>query len=259
MAPELVIAAVSASCAVLLTVGGVVVGRAFGDMANRTRNAKSQATITSLQQSLQEALTKADAARAEVEALRVDTDEKVSQALGAELAKSEKSEEAFDTLTSRLEETEARLKKAQAAADEADKEFTIVREKLDKTEKRLAEANRRVAELESAAGDTKASSLEEELAEAKRALIKLEVVEKERDHALRRIRELDAELRKHEELPKATSSAASEELEKLRGEVTAANERVAVSERVMEGVRARSNMLSQELKKVKAELAALKG
>ncbi len=254
MAPELVIAAVSASCAVLLTVGGVLVGRAFGDMASRTRAAKSQATITSLQQSLQDALAKADAARAEVEALRVDSDEKVSQALGAEMAKSE----TFDALKTRLEDTEAKLKKAQAAADEADKEFTIVREKLDKTEKRLAEANRRLAELESAGGDTKSSALEAELAEAKRAVTKLEVVEKERDHALRRIRELDAELRKHEELPKVASSA-SEELEKLRAEVAAANERVAVSERVMEGVRARSNMLSQELKKTKAELAALKG
>lgn len=277
MAPELIIAVVSASSAVLLTVGGLVAGRGMGDMASRQKRMDMQATINSLRDKLQEAITKADGARAQMEALRVDTDNRPAARIeGVEPEK-------LAAVEARLAETEAKLKKAEAAADEADKEFSIVREKLDKTEKRLAEANRQVAELEgSAKGDNRLEALEAELADAKRLAIKLEVVEKERDHALRRIRELDkkpaeeARLRTLTEQLKASEAArakleqqlresapgkpvtGSDEVEKLRAEVAAANERIAVSERVMDGVRARSNMLAQELKNTKAELESLK-
>jgi chromosome segregation ATPase len=277
MAPELIIAAVSASSAVLLTVGGLVAGRGIGDMASRKKRMEMQATINALRDKLQEAITKADGARAEIEGLRVDME--------ARPAPSDRVEtENLAQLEARLADTEAKLKKAESAADEADKEFSIVREKLDKTEKRLAEANRRVSELEdSAKSDDRAEALEVELADAKRLAVKLEVVEKERDHALRRIRELDKkpgeearirtvteQLKASEaarakleqqlrELSAAKPEAGSDELEKLRAEVEAANERIAVSERVMDGVRARSNMLAQELKKTKAELDDLKG
>lgn len=277
MAPELIIALVSASSAVLLTVGGLVAGRAMGDMASRKKRMDMQATINSLRDKLQEAITKADGARAQMEAMRVDTESKpASKGEGIEPEK-------LAEVEARLAETEANLKKAEVAADEADKEFSIVREKLDKTEKRLAEANRRVADLEgAAAGDERLEALEAELENAKRLAVKLEVVEKERDHALRRIRELDkkpaeeARLRTLTEQLKASEAArvkleeqlresapekpatGSDEVEKLRAEVEAANERIAVSERVMDGVRARSNMLAQELKNTKAELEALK-
>ena len=67
------------------------------------------------------------------------------------------------------------------------------------------------------------------------------------------MQELEAEGRKRDELSKTLPSTV--EIERLRAEIVAANERVAISERVMEGVRARSNMLSQEIKKLKAAAA----
>ncbi|MCU0690249.1 MAG: hypothetical protein MUF54_02485, partial [Polyangiaceae bacterium] len=52
---------------------------------------------------------------------------------------------------------------------------------------------------------------------------------------------------------------ADEGVARLAQELQNAQERNAVAERVMEGVRARSSMLAQELKNVRAELAQLKG
>jgi chromosome segregation ATPase len=291
MAPELIIAAVSASCAVLLVVGSLVVGRATAEMAFRRKRLELQATLASLRDRLQEESTKADAARAEAESLRLDADERVSQALGAEMAKSENSEQSLEDLRAKLAETEAKLVKAETVADDADKEFSIVRDKLDQTEKRLAEANRRLAAADGEASDgdqsEKVAALEQELQAAKKSAAKLAIVESERDQALKRIREMDkqpnesarirtleervktaeaaaakltAELRTRDERIESLSSSSKDqgEVDKLQEELASANERLVVSERVMEGVRARSNMLSQELKRVKAELAASK-
>jgi len=292
MAPELIIAAVSASCGVLLVVGSLVVGRATAEMVFRKKRLELQATVASLRERLQEESTKADAARAEAESLRLDADERVSQALGAEMAKSEDAGQSLEDLRAKLADTEAKLVKAEAIADDADKEFSIVRDKLDQTEKRLAEANRRLAaadDREASDGDPseKVAALEQELEVAKKSAAKLAIVESERDQALKRIRELDkkpdesdkirtleeriktaeaaaakltAELRTRDERIESLSSSSKDQgdVDKLREELASANERLVVSERVMEGVRARSNMLSQELKRVKAELAESK-
>lgn len=292
MPPETIIAAVSTSCGVLLVIGSLMVGRATADRAFRRKRAEMHATVTSLRERLQESLTKADAARAQAEALRLESDERVSQALGEQMAKTEAGDQALEDCRSKVAELQAKLHKAEAATDEADKEFSIVREKLDQTEKRLAEANRRLAAADSGAGGSEGDeqaakrieALENELDVAKRAAAKLPVIEKERDQALRRIRELDKKpdgdkrardleaklaaaeaekaelerkLRSSEQKSETTAAPVADEGEvaTLRADLEVAKERLAVSERVMEGVRARSNMLSAEVKRLKAELA----
>ncbi|HNS97785.1 MAG TPA: hypothetical protein PLJ27_20110 [Polyangiaceae bacterium] len=250
MAPEWVILVTSTVCALLMTLGGVLVGWAKGEMGCWSHTQKLQASLSSAQRSAQEALAKADAAKVEADSLRTKANQH------AEDISRDTKAPASEELMARLEATEAKLSKALISADEADKEFTIVREKLDKTEKRLAEANRRLADRGDDDGGM-AGALEAERTTTKRLTERLEKVEKERDDAMERVKSLASKLRAQEDA--ATKAPSEQQMEALRQEVEVAKERVAVSERVMEGVRARSAMLSQELKKVKAELAALKG
>lgn len=283
MSPEIVVAAVSASCAVLLVVGSLLVGSAMADRSSRKKRGELQASLAALREQLKEASTKADAARAEAEALKLESEEKLSEVLGQEMAKSDRE---VEELKEQLADSEAKLKKAKAAASEADKEFTILRDKLDKTEKRLAQLERTANESDNKDDSlqTKLDKVEAELSEAKQAATKLTVVERERDAAKKRVAELEkknsdglldlqrklddalaegkrlaSEIEARDERIKAmSSSTAPVNAEQLQQELAAANERVAVSERVMEGVRARSKMLSEELKRVKAELAELR-
>ena len=64
-------------------------------------------------------------------------------------------------------------------------------------------------------------------------------------------------MRSHKQKVEAATAtrADADQAATLQAELDTAKERLAVSERVMEGVRARSNMLSAEVKRLKAELA----
>lgn len=270
MSPEMIIAAVSGSCGVLLVVGGVLVGRAMAERAANRRLAELQALAGSLRDRTQELTVKADGARAEAEAIRLESDERVAKALGEELAKSEKMREEFEDTTTHIAELKAKLEKAEGKADEADKEFTIVREKLDATEKRLAETKRELAELEAKASASSDHAREIEQAQAK--IKELEASKSPADAArvrglqeqLKAVQDAEGKLRmelkqrdkKIEELTGALAKAG-ETAADLQKEIEAFKERIAVSERVMEGVRARSGMLSQELKKAQEEIARL--
>lgn len=125
--------------------------------------------------------------------------------------------------------------------------------------------------------DDKTEKLREELSEARALLAKLEgssdrisALEKERDTVLQRAERLErergearAELAKAVEEknrpdPEKSVVAKTGETVKLITERDEARDRLAAAERLMEGVRARSNNLAAELKALKDELASLK-
>lgn len=267
---ETLIALASAVSGVLLAVGGIVAGRGWGAKSAAAQNDQLQDDINTLRKDLERA-----------------RQNKKGQSDGASGAVSEQDHremtELVVSLRTKLEQTETTSMKASAEAQR-------LRAQLDDTTQQLEHSKAKVQELEQAnaaqvsTGQEAAAykDLQKELQEAKRAVAKLEVVEKERDIALRRIRELDraqpedARLRSLQDQLRASENARTkleqelraaaskqsgidpDELQKLRAELAAANDRLSVTELVMDGVRARSNMLTQELKKARQQLEEYK-
>jgi len=241
-----------------MVVGGILVGRALGNMAARKRDEIARYDLATMQEDLNDALARADAARNNADALRVEVEKRIAEVVTEERAKTKKAQQSLDAAVAQMGEAETASKNAKTTAENAEKERNVFRETLSDTEQQLVQANQRLDTLESENSSLKKSMAEADRASSKRASEKLEVVIRERDHAMRRAQELETELRKRPEGPRVTevprTANVSEEIERMRAEVVAANERVAISERVMEGVRARSNMLALEVKKLKASM-----
>ena len=252
MSPDIVMFVISVGSAVLLVGGGFLIGRVMAERAGRKRDELAQSYLATMQEDLNEARARADSARSNADALRAEMKKQVVGVVDEERKKTAHTQQSLQVAEVRMAEIEEKYKTAKAAADSAEIETKALRDQLDKAEKQLAEANQRIAAFTGT--DDLATTVmgDGELQEAKRTAERLEAAEKERDQAKKRIQELEADLRKKDEL--ARTVPASTEIERLRAEIVAANERVAISERVMEGVRARSNMLSLEIKKLKAAM-----
>ena len=260
------VTAISSASGALLALGGIVAGMGWGAKRGE-RDAKR---------------FKLEAEELRSDLARVRADNDTLQLAVAESEKVKLLEQEHQQLTETVRSLRADLEQTQQRAKTSEQGLQAAQQRLQETTDALHAAKKQVQLLEQAPpappSNLRELELEKELIDARKSIAKLEVVEKERDIALRRIRELDkappedARLRslqnqlracetaraKLEQQLRAAASKSTgidpDEMQKLRAELTTANDRIAVTERVMDGVRARSNLLTQELKKVRQEL-----
>ncbi len=251
MSPEMTIALVTAGSGLLLLVGGLMVGRAAVQSTEDKRRGALEDRLKALRDRLQEAGEQIEASRDEAAKAKADTDrvrmemeDRLSVEIGKEVARNTKLSDELKEANKRLEEVQAKLLKLEGGAAEL-KELQAKLAEVEAERDGLRSRTSEVERARSLADMSKQTTLQKELASVRDNEQKLRAELRERDQKL-------------EQVEKA-KQAAVEEADKARKDLEAAKDRIAVSERVMEGVRARSTMLSQELKQVKEELAKLKG
>ena len=240
MPPDMLILAVSAVAGLLLVLGGILVGRGVASSGPSGRSTGSSHELEMLRNQLRDAERIAGELRQQNQSTRQESEADFERRVGI-LTR----EHTNQLAKLRAELDEVRSKPGAAAAP------AEVKATLDALTKQRDEALAKIKDLEArpvraplpsdagaaGGGDREAKTAREEIERLRGEL-------QRQDQKLEKMKE---------SLEKETA-----EKDRITKERDESRERQEAVERIMEGVRARSTMLSQQLKEAQAELAKLK-
>ncbi len=235
MSPEMLIAIVSAVSGLLLVLGGVLLGRGFsGGEAERT--SEIQGDLEIVRKQLREAERDVGEARRKAQVELHDAQSDFEKRIGLLQREHDK-----QIASVRQELATARAGAAGSSPDGARQtvaQLQVMQKERDEAVAKLMQMEARASRPSMAGGS---AGLDRELKGTREELERLRGELQAQD---KRIQQLQQSLEKE--------SADKERFAKERDE---AREKQEAVERIMDGVRARSTMLNQQLKDVQAELA----
>jgi chromosome segregation ATPase len=243
MPPDMLILAVSAVAGLLLVLGGVFVGRGMASGAQAGRSTGSSHELEMLRNQLRDAERIAGELRQQNQSIRQESEADFEKRVGI-LTREHTNQ--LSKLRADLDEARGRSGGGGPASAPADVKAT-----LEALSKQRDEAFAKIKELESRPVRSTHPSESGASGTGDREL-------KTSREELERLRgELQRQDQKIEKMKESLEKETAEK-DRVTKERDESRERQEAVERIMEGVRARSTMLSQQLKDAQAELAKLK-